>query len=374
MELGAILEERDRQLEEWTSTVHNTVTEVVDGTLPLPTGSFDDPIAATAIQWVWPFSVETYLSVWGVGWDTSGLPPTIQSSGNQLLSIYAAPDGDAVVDGKISGPLRNTRLPTAGDRILMWVETEPYSGIFTVDQVGSVSTPWILTLAPPTDGSPGSLDETLWYRWPLDLAPDVRIVGRAPQGWDSGFWTVSSSSPGTVVSGNAFAVLLPADYDNGGETPFTVAMGDGAFAARGGMALGPRATAGPFGVALGDTAYAADVASTALGTNSRSLGPRTVLGAEGTPAVQFLAYAALTANYTLTDQEHTVDCTTGSFTVTLPTAVGATGRIYVVKNSGAGSITVDTTSSQTIDGLTSQTVTPGSAMMVQSTGTDWIII
>ena len=84
-------------------------------------------------------------------------------------------------------------------------------------------------------------------------------------------------------------------------------------------------------------------------------------------------YVAKTADYTLDVTDYTVDCT-GSFTITLPTAVGITGRLYNVKNSGTGTITVATTSSQTIDGLTTQSVPAGSSMEVQSTNTNWIIL
>lgn len=88
------------------------------------------------------------------------------------------------------------------------------------------------------------------------------------------------------------------------------------------------------------------------------------------------AYVAKTGTYTLTATDYTIDCTTGTFTVTLPTAVGAaiTGREYVIKNSGAGTITVATTSSQTIDGATTKTLAAGTAIKVQSNGANWIII
>jgi hypothetical protein len=87
-----------------------------------------------------------------------------------------------------------------------------------------------------------------------------------------------------------------------------------------------------------------------------------------------LPYVAKTANYTLTSSDHTVDCTANSFTVTLPTAVGITGRIYNIKNSGTGSIVVNTTSSQTIDGQLTQTLTQYDALTVVSSGSVWIII
>ena len=86
------------------------------------------------------------------------------------------------------------------------------------------------------------------------------------------------------------------------------------------------------------------------------------------------AYRAITALRTLDSTDYTVDCTANSFAVTLPTAVGIQGRIYNIKNTGTGTITVNTTSSQTIDGETSQTLNQGDSMLVQSTNSNWIII
>lgn len=90
-------------------------------------------------------------------------------------------------------------------------------------------------------------------------------------------------------------------------------------------------------------------------------------------------YVAKTANYTATVTDYTIDCTANSFTVTLPTAGASVtgvpaGRVYVIKNSGAGTITIATTSSQTIDGTTPPTIAAGGILVVQSTGSNWIII
>lgn len=88
-----------------------------------------------------------------------------------------------------------------------------------------------------------------------------------------------------------------------------------------------------------------------------------------------LSYVAKTSAYTATAADHTIDCTTGTFTVTLPTAVSVTGRMYVVKNSGAGAITVGTTSSQTIDGSTTYSLgTQYKYVHLQSNGANWIVI
>lgn len=89
-------------------------------------------------------------------------------------------------------------------------------------------------------------------------------------------------------------------------------------------------------------------------------------------------YVAKTATYTATLQDYTIECTANTFTVTLPTAVGITGRVYNIINSGAGTITIDTTSSQTFVNVTA---TPTTLTMVtigtttvQSNGTNWIKI
>jgi len=86
-------------------------------------------------------------------------------------------------------------------------------------------------------------------------------------------------------------------------------------------------------------------------------------------------YVAKTAAYTLTAADHVVDLTTGTAIFTLPTAVGAAGKQYVVKNSGTGALTVNTTSTQTIDGaLTKPFPAQYSGMRVVSDGANWKII
>ncbi len=88
-----------------------------------------------------------------------------------------------------------------------------------------------------------------------------------------------------------------------------------------------------------------------------------------------LPYTAQTTTYSIKNTDHTIDCTSGTFTVTLPTAVGIQGKIYVIKNSGTGTITVATTSSQTIDGTTTKIISVQyDKITVQSNGTNWIII
>jgi hypothetical protein len=60
----------------------------------------------------------------------------------------------------------------------------------------------------------------------------------------------------------------------------------------------------------------------------------------------------------------------------LPSAVGLTGIVYNVKNSGTGTITIATTSSQTIDANASGALTliQYENLTIQSNGANWIIL
>jgi hypothetical protein len=90
------------------------------------------------------------------------------------------------------------------------------------------------------------------------------------------------------------------------------------------------------------------------------------------------AYVAKTGNYTLTASDHTVEVTSGTNTQTLPTAVGITGRQYVITNSGSGVVTVGTTSSQTFVNVTATpttlTLNQFNTVIVESNGANWLRI
>ena len=87
-------------------------------------------------------------------------------------------------------------------------------------------------------------------------------------------------------------------------------------------------------------------------------------------------YTAVTSNYTVNSSNYVVDCTSGSFTVTLPYIVSNDykGQIFVVKNSGTGTITVQGLSGQTIDGFTTKTLKPKESLTVQTDGVEWDVI
>lgn len=112
---------------------------------------------------------------------------------------------------------------------------------------------------------------------------------------------------------------------------------------------------------------------------------RTVLGL-GTMAVEAAAdyvarkaptyaYVAKTDSYTLDATDAVVALSVATKTLTLPTAVGCTGRRYTLKATQAtGTISVDGDGAETIDGLAAQTLYPGDCMEVVSNGAGWEII
>lgn len=82
--------------------------------------------------------------------------------------------------------------------------------------------------------------------------------------------------------------------------------------------------------------------------------------------------------YSPNNLDWAIICTnTAAVTVTLPDATSsASGRIYYIKkgNNSANNVTVNTTSSQLIDGTTSVSVGPFASITVVSNGTQWYIL
>ena len=107
-----------------------------------------------------------------------------------------------------------------------------------------------------------------------------------------------------------------------------------------------------------------------------SIGSRlTYLPFSGSSTTLTLAYTAVTSTYLIQQFDFVIDCTANTFTVTLPTAVGITGKQFCIKNSGTGSITVDGNGSETIDeALTFILSTKGESIWVVSDGANWKVI
>ncbi len=64
---------------------------------------------------------------------------------------------------------------------------------------------------------------------------------------------------------------------------------------------------------------------------------------------------------------------TGTFDITLPTAVGSTS-LYYIKNHGTGTVTIKTTGGETIEGVATLALLPGQSVMIASNNTGYFIV
>jgi hypothetical protein len=104
-----------------------------------------------------------------------------------------------------------------------------------------------------------------------------------------------------------------------------------------------------------------------IGTNS----PNSMLDIRGSLSIPISTFSA---NTTAGASDNMLVFTGSSATtLTLPTAVSITGRVYWVKNGGTATLTVATTSSQTIDALSSWSLTQGKTLRVVSSGSNWYV-
>lgn len=88
------------------------------------------------------------------------------------------------------------------------------------------------------------------------------------------------------------------------------------------------------------------------------------------------AISGTTSDYTLTGGDHTilVDCSSGNVTLTLPTAVGCAGRMYIIKriDGSANAANINSDGSEEIEGSSSPTsVFPMSSIVIQSDNSGW---
>jgi hypothetical protein len=86
------------------------------------------------------------------------------------------------------------------------------------------------------------------------------------------------------------------------------------------------------------------------------------------------AYTSQTTTYNVLASDYVIHCTSGTFTVNLPTAVGVQGKVYIVKNSGSGLITIDPNGTQTIDGALTYKIGGNESLKLMSTGANWITL
>lgn len=84
-------------------------------------------------------------------------------------------------------------------------------------------------------------------------------------------------------------------------------------------------------------------------------------------------YRAVAADDNIVDTDGVVGVT-GTTTVTLPAVASRTGTRFVIKNIGAGAVTVEGDGAETIDGAANVALAAGNSVTVVSTGAEWIAI
>lgn len=83
--------------------------------------------------------------------------------------------------------------------------------------------------------------------------------------------------------------------------------------------------------------------------------------------------ASVSTSYRVLGYEDLVVATASGITLTLPTPAGSRGRLVLVKNTSAGSVTLATAAGN-IDSASTATITAGSAARVVSNGTNWLTV
>ena len=108
-----------------------------------------------------------------------------------------------------------------------------------------------------------------------------------------------------------------------------------------------------------------------------------LLGTDGLPATALAAlgslagqYVAKTGAYTVTtsDRGKVINCT-GTFTLSLPAAATAgPGFSLLVKNAGSGTITLDPSGAELVDGAATLALAAGRGVLLSCTGTAWVVL
>jgi hypothetical protein len=193
---------------------------------------------------------------------------------------------------------------------------------------------------------------------------------RSKSGIYSSKFTQTAGDFTTILSGTNFSL-----YTGGGNNQFA---GGGTFAFGSGVNIGNLGApaASTLQITNGSILKSFSLGSKATGSYVEKAYIDSLGGVTMTSFAT--AYVAKTANYTLTSADCVVEVTTGTNTQTLPTAVGITGRRYVITNSGTGVVTVGTTSSQTFVNVTATpttlTLAQFSTVTVVSNGANWLRI
>ena len=86
-----------------------------------------------------------------------------------------------------------------------------------------------------------------------------------------------------------------------------------------------------------------------------------------------LSIVSKSGTYTATTTDDVILCTS-TWTLSLYTSVGNTGKTLTVKNIGAGAITIDPNGAETIETLSSIDIGPGASAVLLADGANWEVI
>ncbi len=124
----------------------------------------------------------------------------------------------------------------------------------------------------------------------------------------------------------------------------------------------------------GGTVYGPTIYSSGLTANTLNVtGLTQTSGITSTGGITFKQVTIDTA-YTATTSDYMIDASGGTFTVSLPSAVGIQGRLLVVKNNGGGAITVDPYNSETIDDKPFVILGETNSIQLVSNGFNWVAL
>lgn len=88
-----------------------------------------------------------------------------------------------------------------------------------------------------------------------------------------------------------------------------------------------------------------------------------------------IKYTSVSGTYTIAATDCVVNCTANTFTVTLPTATGIQGQLFVIKNSGTGVVTIAAAGGEFIDGAATRIIAVQyESLTIVSTNTGWIVV
>jgi len=124
----------------------------------------------------------------------------------------------------------------------------------------------------------------------------------------------------------------------------------------------------------GGTVYGPTIYSSGLTANTLNVtGLTQTSGITSTGGITF-KQVTIDSSYTATTSDYMIDASGGTFTVSLPSAVGIQGRLLVIKNNGGGAVTVDPYDSETIDDKPFVILGESNSLQLVSNGFNWVAL